>query len=77
MELKNYTIKDIESMSAADLASFAEEVETIQGHTVYYIDFGGYFGFSACVPADVQHIKYANAYELHHKGQSRDGLRDV
>ena len=25
MELKNYTIKDIESMSAADLASFAEE----------------------------------------------------
>lgn len=36
MELKNYTIKDIESMSAADLASFAEEVETIKGHTVYY-----------------------------------------
>lgn len=77
MELKNYTIKDIESMSAADLASFAEEVETIKGHTVYYIDFGGYFGFSACVTADGQHIKYANDYELHHKGKSRDELREL
>ena len=77
MKLKNYTIKDIESMSAADLASFAEEVETIKGHTVYYIDFGGYFGFSACVTADGQHIKYANDYELHHKGKSRDELREL
>lgn len=77
MELKNYTIKDIESMSAADLASFAEDVETIKGHTVYYIDFGGYFGFSACVTADGQHIKYANDYELHHSGKSRDELREI
>lgn len=77
MELKNYTIKDIESMSAADLASFAEEVETIKGHTVYYIDFGGAFGFSACVCADGRHIYYANDYELHHGGKSRDELREI
>lgn len=77
MKLKNYTIKDIESMSAAELESFAEEVETIKGHTVYYIDFGGYFGFSACVTAEGQHIKYANDYELHHKGKSRDELREL
>ena len=77
MELKNYTIKDIESMSAADLASFAEEVETIKGHTVYYIDFGGYFGFSACVCADGRHIYYTNDYELHHNGKNRDELREI
>ena len=77
MELKNYTIKDIESMSAADLDSFADEVETIKGHTVYYIDFGGYFGFSACVTADGRHIYYANDYELHHGGKSRDELREI
>jgi hypothetical protein len=66
MELKNYTIKDIESMSAADLASFADEVETIKGHTVYYIDFGGYFGFSACVTLTPAHplYKYARAAAL-------------
>lgn len=77
MKIRNYTIKDIESMSAADLASFADEVETIKGHTVYYIDFGGYFGFSACVCADDRHIYYANDYELHHNGKSRDELREI
>ena len=77
MELKNNTIKDIESMSAADLASFAEEVETIKGHTVYYIDFGGAFGFSACVCADGRHIYYANDYELYYTGKSRDELREL
>lgn len=77
MKIRNYTIKDIESMSAADLASFAEEVETIKGHTVYYIDFGGYFGFSACVCADGRHIYYANDYELHHNGKNRDELREL
>lgn len=77
MKIKNYTIKDIEGMSAADLASFAEEVETIKGHTVYYIDFGGCFGFSACVCADGRHICYANDYELLHSGKSRDELREL
>ena len=77
MEIRNYTISDIERMSAADLASFAEEVETIKGHTVYYIDFGGWFGFSACVCADGRHIYYSNDYELHHRDKSRDELREL
>lgn len=77
MKIRNYTIKDIERMSAADLSSFAEEVETIKGHTVYYIDFGGAFGFSACVCAEGRHIYYANDYELHHGGKSRDELREI
>lgn len=77
MTLHNYTIKEIESMSAAELANFAEDVEEIKGHTVYYIDFGGYFGFSACVTAEGQHIYFANDYELHHRGRSRDELREI
>lgn len=77
MSAYNYTIKDIENMSETNLADMAEEVETIKGHTVYFVDFGGYFGFSACVCAEGQHIKYANDYELHHKGKSRDELREI
>lgn len=77
MNAYNYTIKDIESMSEANLADMADEVETIKGHTVYFVDFGGYFGFSACVCADGQHIYYANDYELHHEGKSRDELREI
>lgn len=77
MNAYNYTINDIKNMSAANLADMAEEVETIKGHTVYFVDFGGWFGFSACVCADGQHIYYANDYELHHEGKSRDELREI
>lgn len=77
MKACNYTIKDIQNMSEANLANMAEEVETIKDHTVYFVDFGGYFGFSACVCAEGQHIYYANDYELHHRGESRDELREI
>lgn len=77
MNAYNYTINDIKSMSAANLADMADEVETIKGHTVYFVDFGGYFGFSACVCAEGQHIYHANDYELHHEGDSRDELREI
>lgn len=77
MKTYNYTIKDIESMSEANLADMADAVETIKGHTVYFVDFGGCFGFSACVCAEGQHIYYANDYEIHHRGKSRDELREI
>ena len=77
MKEYKYTIRDIEGMNAASLADMAEEIETIKGHTVYFVDFGGCFGFSACVCADGQHIYYANDYELHHKCKSRDELREI
>lgn len=70
-----YSIRDIEALTEADAEAFAEEMEEIKGHRVYFIDFGGYFGFSALVFADGQHIYYANDYELHHKGKSREELR--
>lgn len=77
MKKYEYTIKDIERLTESELASMAEEVDTIKEHTVYFVDFGGYFGFSACVCADGQHIKYANDYELHHEGKNRDELREL
>ena len=70
-----YNIRDIEALTESGAAAFAEEMEEIKGHQVYFIDFGGYFGFSALVFADGQHIYYANDYELHHKGKSREELR--
>ena len=39
------------------------------------MDFGGWFGYSVLVFADGHHIKYANDYELHHKGKARNELR--
>ena len=54
----------------------AIESVTVKGHQVYFVDFGSYFGYSALVFADGHHIKYADDYELHHTGKSRDELRE-
>lgn len=77
MENKNWTIKDIEAINEQQAAAMAESVQDIKGHQVYFVDFGGYFGFSALVYADGQPIIYANDYELHHSGKSRDELREL
>lgn len=74
--MKEYTIRDIESLTEAQAAGIAIEATAIKGHQVYFVDFGGYFGYSALVFADGHHIKYANDYELHHKDKSRDELRE-
>lgn len=71
------TIKDIESMTESDIAGMALEVLDIKGHTVYMVDFGGYFGYSCLVCLNGHHIYYANDYELHHSGRSRDELREL
>ena len=72
---KNYTIYDIEALTEEQTSAMAIEAETVKGHQVYFVDFGGYFGYSALVFADGHHIKYANDYELHHKGKNRDELK--
>lgn len=73
---KEYTIRDIETLTEAQAAEMATEATEIKGHQIYFVDFGGYFGFSVLVFADGHHIKYANDYELHHKGKNRDELRE-
>lgn len=73
---KEYTIRDIEALTEAQAAEMAIETVIVKGHQVYFVDFGGYFGYSALVFVDGHHIKYANDYELHHKGRSREELRE-
>ena len=72
---KEYTIRDIEALTEEQAAAMAIETASVKGHQVYFVDFGGYFGYSVLVFADGHHIKYANDYELHHKDKSRDELQ--
>lgn len=72
--MKEYTIRDIEVLTEEQAAKMATEAATIKGHQVYFVDFGGYFGYSALVFADGHHIKHADDYELHHAGKSRAEL---
>lgn len=74
---ENYTIHEIEALTEVQAAEMATESTEIKGHQIYFVDFGGYFGYSALVFADGHYIKYANDYELHHSGKSREELRGL
>ena len=74
--MKEYTIRDIEVLTEEQAAAMSIEAAEIKEHQVYFVDFGGYFGYSALVFADGHHIKHADDYELHHARKSRDELRE-
>lgn len=71
---KAYTIKEIEAMTEADVFTLAEDRATVKGYTLYFVDFGQWFGYSVAVFADGQHITHANDYAMHHKGRTREEL---
>jgi len=75
IEKTNYTIDDIEALTEQDARNMSAEAWHLKGFTVYIIDFGGYFGYSAVVYKGGRQIRYANDYALHHNGKSRDDLR--
>ena len=74
--IKNWTIKDIEAMTEETAKEMAIETMVIKEHHVYFVDFGGYFGYSTLVFKNNHHIHYANDYQLHHEHKTRDELRD-
>lgn len=73
----NWNIDRIEALTEAEASSMALDTMQIKEHNVYFIDFGGYFKFSALVFADGRHIHFANEYELHwtHMNLDHDGLK--
>lgn len=75
--MSEWNIKTIEAMTEAQAQEMAEAVMTVKGHKVYFIDFDGYFKFSRCVFYEGAHIYYANDYELHHNGRSREELMEM
>ena len=72
------TISEIQSLDENSVKAMAKEAIEIKGHTVYFVDLGGYFGYSALVFSDGRHIYHANDYALHHGGMKDDAqaLRD-
>lgn len=71
-----WTIQEIEALTEQEAQTLALETMTIKEHTIYFVDFKGYFGYSCLVFADGHHIHYANDYELHHKGLTHDELKN-
>lgn len=68
--IKDWRIDDIENITEKEAQEMAIEEMQIKEHNIYFVDFGGYFGYSMLVFKDNHHIHYVNDYELHHKGNS-------
>lgn len=69
------TISEIQSLDENSVKAMAKEAIEIKGHTVYLVDLGGYFGYSALVFSDGRHIYHANDYALHHREMDEKALR--
>lgn len=78
--IKNMGITEIENLTYEETAAIALEHLTIKDHDCFFVDFGGYFGYSALVFKNGKHIYHANDYELHHhhlvKEKGRDTLKE-
>lgn len=70
--MKEWTITEIEAMTEDQASEMAIEKTDVKGFTVYFVDFGGYFGYSCLVFKNNHHIHYVNDYELHHRYQNPD-----
>lgn len=75
--MKDWNISYIEAVTEAEVKTMALETMQIKEHDVYFVDFGGGFGYSCLVFKNDHHIYYANDYELHHSGETREGLRKI
>lgn len=64
-KIDNWNINEIETITEEIAMAMAETHEKVNDHDVYFIDFGGYFGYSALVFRNGHHIYHANEYELH------------
>jgi hypothetical protein len=60
-------ITEIESLPEAEAKNLAEESAVIKGYNVYFVDLGGYYGYSVLFYKNNHAIYHANDYELHHK----------
>ena len=72
---KEWFIRDIESITEEEVQKMALETMVIKEHNIYFVDFGGYFGYSALVFKNNHHIHFANDYELHHRGKTKEELK--
>ncbi len=48
----------------------------IKEHNIYFVDFGGCFGYSCLVFKNNHSLYYTNDYALHHQGKSKSELQD-
>lgn len=69
---ENYNITDIENLKEEEAKAMTSDTVIIKGFNVYFIDFEGYFKYSAIVYGNGRQIRHANRYELHFTSYNGD-----
>ena len=74
--MNKWNIDSIDNITEEQAKEMALETMEIKGYNIYFVDFGEAFGYSSLVFKNNHHIHYANDYELHHRGKTREELRE-
>ena len=69
------TIDEIRNLIEEEAKTMLIEEMEIKEHNIYFVDFDGYFGYSCLVFKNNHHIYFADDFELHHKGKTKDELK--
>lgn len=69
------TIDEIRNLIEEEAKTMLIEEMEIKEHNIYFVDFDEYFGYSCLVFKNNHHIYFADDFELHHKGKTKDELK--
>lgn len=64
--MKEFDIEMIKELTFEDAKELAIESIEIKEHECFFVDFGGYFGYSVLVFKNGKHVHYVDDFELHH-----------
>lgn len=71
------TISEIKALTYDEARIMAIEETKIKGFDCVFVDLGGGFKYSVLVFKNVKHIYYADDYELHHPGKTKEELHKM
>jgi len=68
------TIDEIYNLTESEAQALADDQMTFKGHNIYFANLGEYFKYSVLVYKNNHQIKYADDFELHHSGKTKEQL---
>lgn len=75
--MKEFDIEMIKELTFEDAKELAIESMEIKEHECFFVDFGGYFGYSVLVFKNRKHVYYADDFELHHTYKVKESGKEA
>lgn len=75
--MKKFDIEMIKELTFEDAKELAIESMEIKEHECFFVDFGGYFGYSVLVFKNGKHVHYVDDFELHHTYKVKESGKEA